>query len=62
MEPASGIAAVSVIVAVSGAAAEAFAFAGTVETNDASFADSASFDGPAAALAAVMNLNLLAWN
>ncbi len=57
------IAAVSVIVAVLGVAAEAFVFAGTAETFDASFADSASYDAPAvAASAAVMNLRWLAWN
>lgn len=64
MEPVSVLAAVSVIVAVLGAAVEAFvASAGTVETSDASFADSASFDDPdAAASAAAMNLHLLAWS
>ena len=63
MEAAS-VLVVSIIVAVLGAAVEAFvAFAGTVETSDALFADTASHDDPAvAASAAVMNLHFLAWS
>lgn len=60
MEPASVLAAVSVVVAVLGAAVEAFvAFAGT-DTSGASFAHSASDDDPAVAV--VMNLHLVAWS